>query len=155
MSFLAEQLEGDAQKLILEDVEKMTALAKKGDDVDSEEASVELMSLAFSRMSDEVNALIAARTTEMESSRDEARDANEEKTRFFANMSHELRTPLNAILGYGEMLAEDCEDLGYDDLLPDLKKITSAGSHLLSLINNILDISKIEAGRMDLYLTSF
>ena len=70
-------------------------------------------------------------------------------------MSHELRTPLNAILGYGEMLAEDCEDLGYDDLLPDLKKITSAGSHLLSLINNILDISKIEAGRMELYLTSF
>ena len=53
------------------------------------------------------------------------------------------------------MLAEDCEDLGYDDLLPDLKKITSAGSHLLSLINNILDISKIEAGRMELYLTSF
>jgi len=155
MSFLADQLEGDAQKLILEDVEKMTELAKKGDDVDSEEASVELMSLAFSRMSDEVNALIAARTTEMESSRDEARDANEEKTRFFANMSHELRTPLNAILGYGEMLAEDCEDLGYDDLLPDLKKITSAGSHLLSLINNILDISKIEAGRMELYLTSF
>jgi CheY-like chemotaxis protein len=70
-------------------------------------------------------------------------------------MSHELRTPLNAILGYGEMLAEECEDLGYDDLLPDLKKITSAGSHLLSLINNILDISKIEAGRMELYLTSF
>ena len=113
------------------------------------------MSLAFSRMSDEVNALISARTSEMETSRDEARDANAEKTRFFANMSHELRTPLNAILGYGEMLAEDCEDLGYDDLLPDLKKITSAGSHLLSLINNILDISKIEAGRMELYLTSF
>ena len=53
------------------------------------------------------------------------------------------------------MLAEDCEDMGYDDLLPDLKKITSAGSHLLSLINNILDIPKIEAGRMELYLTSF
>ena len=155
MSFLADQLEGDAQKLILEDIEKMTELAKEGDGAGNEEASVELMSLAFSRMSDEVNALISARTSEMETSRDEARDANAEKTRFFANMSHELRTPLNAILGYGEMLAEDCEDLGYDDLLPDLKKITSAGSHLLSLINNILDISKIEAGRMELYLTSF
>ena len=133
----------------------MTELAKEGDGAGNEEASVELMSLAFSRMSDEVNALISARTSEMETTRDEARDANAEKTRFFANMSHELRTPLNAILGYGEMLAEDCEDLGYDDLLPDLKKITSAGSHLLSLINNILDISKIEAGRMELYLTSF
>ncbi len=155
MSFLADQLEGDAQKLILEDIKKMTELAKEGDGASNEEASVELMSLAFSRMSDEVNALISARTSEMETSRDEARDANAEKTRFFANMSHELRTPLNAILGYGEMLAEDCEDLGYDDLLPDLKKITSAGSHLLSLINNILDISKIEAGRMELYLTSF
>ena len=155
MSFLADQLEGDAQKLILNDITKMTELAKEGDGTGNEEASVELMSLAFSRMSDEVNALISARTSEMESSRDEARDANAEKTRFFANMSHELRTPLNAILGYGEMLAEDCEDLGYDDLLPDLKKITSAGSHLLSLINNILDISKIEAGRMELYLTSF
>ena len=70
-------------------------------------------------------------------------------------MSHELRTPLNAILGYGEMLYEDCEDLGYDDLLPDLKKITSAGSHLLSLINNILDLSKIEAGKMELFVTGF
>ena len=53
------------------------------------------------------------------------------------------------------MLAEECEDLGYDDLLPDLKKITSAGTHLLSLINNILDISKIESGKMELYITSF
>ena len=155
MSFLADQLEGSAQKLILGDIAKMTELAKTGDKEGNEDASVELMSLAFSRMSDEVGALITARTSEMETSRDEANEANAEKTRFFANMSHELRTPLNAILGYGEMLAEECEDLGYDDLLPDLKKITSAGSHLLSLINNILDISKIEAGRMELYLTSF
>ncbi len=155
MSFLADRLEGDAKILILEDIKKMQALAKKGDGASTEDASVELMSLAFARMSDEVNSLISARTKEMETSRDEARDANAEKTRFFANMSHELRTPLNAILGYGEMLEEDCEDLGYDDLLPDLKKMTSAGSHLLSLINNILDISKIEAGRMELYLTNF
>ena len=121
----------------------------------SEEASVELMLVAFSRMSDEVNGLIDARTSEMETARDEARDASDQKTKFFANMSHELRTPLNAILGYGEMLYEDCEDLGYDDLLPDLKKITSSGTHLLSLINNILDLSKIEAGKMELFVTSF
>ena len=154
MSHLADQLEGEARTLILNDIEKMRNLALEETER-GEEASVELMLLAFTRMSDEVNALIDARTGEMEKARDEAIDAKGETSRFFANMSHELRTPLNAILGYGEMLAEDCEDLGYDDLLPDLKKITSAGTHLLSLINNILDISKIESGKMELYITSF
>ena len=154
MSHLADQLEGDAKTLILNDIGRMRELEKQETER-GEEASVELMLLAFTRMSDEVNALINARTSEMEKARDEAIDAKGETSRFFANMSHELRTPLNAILGYGEMLAEDCEDLGYDDLLPDLKKITSAGTHLLSLINNILDISKIESGKMELYITSF
>tara|TARA_Y100000590_G_scaffold13649_1_gene16496 strand:+ start:4103 stop:7102 length:3000 start_codon:yes stop_codon:yes gene_type:complete len=154
MSHLADQLEGDAKTLILNDIDKMRELEKQETER-GEEASVELMLLAFTRMSDEVNALINARTSEMEKARDEAIDAKGETSRFFANMSHELRTPLNAILGYGEMLAEECEDLGYDDLLPDLKKITSAGTHLLSLINNILDISKIESGKMELYITSF
>ena len=155
MSALADQLDGSARTLILNDIKKMKDLADNSDRNSSEEASVELMLVAFSRMSDEVNGLIDARTGEMETARDEARDASDQKTKFFANMSHELRTPLNAILGYGEMLYEDCEDLGYDDLLPDLKKITSSGSHLLSLINNILDLSKIEAGKMELFITSF
>jgi signal transduction histidine kinase/CheY-like chemotaxis protein len=155
MSALADQLDGSARTLILNDIKKMKDLADSSDRNASEEASVELMLVAFSRMSDEVGGLIDARTGEMETARDEARDASDQKTKFFANMSHELRTPLNAILGYGEMLYEDCEDLGYDDLLPDLKKITSSGSHLLSLINNILDLSKIEAGKMELFITSF
>ena len=155
MTALADQLDGSARTLILNDIKKMNELADNADRNSSEEASVELMLVAFSRMSDEVNGLIDARTSEMETARDEARDASDQKTKFFANMSHELRTPLNAILGYGEMLYEDCEDLGYDDLLPDLKKITSSGSHLLSLINNILDLSKIEAGKMELFVTSF
>ena len=155
MSALADQLDGSARTLILNDIKKMKDLADNSDRNASEEASVELMLVAFSRMSDEVGGLIDARTVEMETARDEARDASDQKTKFFANMSHELRTPLNAILGYGEMLYEDCEDLGYDDLLPDLKKITSSGSHLLSLINNILDLSKIEAGKMELFITSF
>jgi len=155
MTALADQLDGSARTLILNDIKKMNELADNADRKSSEEASVELMLVAFSRMSDEVNGLIDARTSEMETARDEARDASDQKTKFFANMSHELRTPLNAILGYGEMLYEDCEDLGYDDLLPDLKKITSSGSHLLSLINNILDLSKIEAGKMELFVTSF
>src|SRR5712691_10388632 len=70
-------------------------------------------------------------------------------------MSHELRTPLNAILGYSEVLQEETEDLGQEDFLPDLQKIHPAGKHLLALINDILDLSKIEAGKTDLFLETF
>jgi len=84
-----------------------------------------------------------------------AEAANQAKSNFLANMSHELRTPLNAIIGYSEMLQEELEDLGQDDLIPDLRKIHSAGRHLLAMINDVLDISKIEAGKMDLFVESF
>ncbi|HIK40313.1 PAS domain S-box protein [Thermoleptolyngbya sp. M55_K2018_002] len=84
-----------------------------------------------------------------------AEEANRAKSQFLANMSHELRTPLNAIIGYSEMLQEDAHDFGYGDIVPDLEKIRGAGQHLLALINDILDISKIEAGRMELYLETF
>jgi signal transduction histidine kinase/CheY-like chemotaxis protein len=78
--------------------------------------------------------------------------ASQHKSAFLANMSHELRTPLNAVIGYSEMLQEIAEDEGFEQLLPDLGKIRDAGRHLLNLINDILDLSKIEAGKMDLYL---
>jgi signal transduction histidine kinase/CheY-like chemotaxis protein/HAMP domain-containing protein len=81
--------------------------------------------------------------------------ASRYKSEFLANMSHELRTPLNAIIGYSEMLQEEAEELGHTDFTPDLQKIDAAGKHLLALINDILDLSKIEAGRMDLYLETF
>jgi signal transduction histidine kinase/DNA-binding response OmpR family regulator len=89
---------------------------------------------------------------ELVTARDQALDANKAKSTFLANMSHELRTPLNAIIGYSELIEEECEETGQDDFVPDLKKIQSAANHLLSLINDILDLSKIEAGKMDLYL---
>ncbi|MEG4248147.1 response regulator [Microcoleus sp. Pol10D4] len=91
----------------------------------------------------------------LQSALEAAESANRAKSTFLANMSHELRTPLNAIIGYSEMLQEEAEELGDEAFVPDLEKICSAGKHLLSMIDDILDISKIEAGRMDLYLETF
>jgi len=84
----------------------------------------------------------------LRASKEAAVEANQAKSAFLANMSHELRTPMNAILGYSEMLIEEAEDVGQDDFIPDLKKINQAGSHLLALINDVLDLSKIESGKM-------
>ena len=84
-----------------------------------------------------------------------AEAANRSKSQFLANMSHELRTPLNAIIGYSEMLQEEAEDAGQEDFVPDFQKIYAAGKQLLGLINDVLDLSKIEAGKMDLFLETF
>jgi len=92
---------------------------------------------------------------ELLSAKHAAEDANRAKSTFLANMSHELRTPLNAIIGYSEMLEEETRDSGKIENVQDLKKIQSAGKHLLSLINDVLDLSKIEAGKMGLHLETF
>ena len=92
---------------------------------------------------------------ELQIAMEKARSASQAKTDFLAKVSHELRTPLNAIIGYSEMLIEESEDDGLETYTDDLTKIHSSGEHLLTLINDILDISKIEAGKMDLYLEDF
>ncbi|CAN5563911.1 hypothetical protein BH09PLA1_BH09PLA1_01130 [soil metagenome] len=91
----------------------------------------------------------------LKDAKDAAEQASRAKSLFLANMSHELRTPLNAIIGYSEMLAEDALAAGQTQTVDDLKKITQAGKHLLSLINDVLDLSKVEAGKMRLHLEEF
>jgi signal transduction histidine kinase len=102
-----------------------------------------------------VNAELEHRQHELKMLMQAAQTANQAKSRFLANMSHELRTPMNAIIGYSEILAEEAEDLRQEALIPDLRKINSAGKHLLTLISDLLDLSKIEAGKMELDLETF
>ncbi len=92
---------------------------------------------------------------ELITARDEALEASRTKSAFLANMSHELRTPMNAIIGYSEMMIEDAADLKPEEFVPDLEKVRAAGKHLLSLINDILDLSKIEAGKMTIFMEPF
>jgi signal transduction histidine kinase len=95
------------------------------------------------------------RASQLRVAKEAAEAADRTKSQFLANMSHELRTPLNAIIGYSEMLQEMAQDEDQEEFIPDLQKITSAGKHLLELINDILDLSKIEAGKMTLSAETF
>ena len=98
---------------------------------------------------------VERRTTQLAEAREGALEASRAKSEFLANMSHELRTPLNAIIGYSEMLMEEAQDSGQEDAVPDLDRILVSGRYLLTLINGVLDLSKIEAGKMDVYLERF
>lgn len=98
---------------------------------------------------------VEERTVQLNKAKEMAETANIAKSQFLAKMSHELRTPMNAIIGYSEMLMEDAQDLGITECVADIGKIHSAGKHLLGLINDVLDLSKIESGRMEVYLETF
>jgi signal transduction histidine kinase/AmiR/NasT family two-component response regulator len=155
-------------------VGSLLALALAGATVLAQKAnrSVEEVALVNETLRDEVNirkeaeaALeahgarleyeVAERTRELSDAREAAETANTAKSAFLANMSHELRTPLNAVIGYSEMMAEDLEADGKPEYVDDLMKIRASGQHLLALINDILDLSKIEAGRAELHLEEF
>ena len=121
------------------------------------DAQVEGVVVAFSnitlrkRVEDELKRAIE----EAETAKANAEAANVAKSQFLANMSHELRTPLNAVIMYSELLQEEAVDRGVESFVPDLEKIRAGGMHLLALVNGVLDLSKIEAGKMDLYLETF
>jgi PAS domain S-box-containing protein len=102
----------------------------------------------------DISARIRARN-ELNLAKETAEAANESKSQFLANMSHELRTPLNAVIMYSELLAEEAEDQNIPGFIPDLQRIRGAGKHLLELVNGVLDISKVEAGKMELYPEEF
>lgn len=101
------------------------------------------------------SAQLASAKLQADKAREDAEQANRAKSQFLANVSHELRTPLNAIIGYSEMIEEDLEAGAHDDVGPDLRRIQTAARHQLTLINDILDLAKIEAGKMTLSIEEF
>jgi len=111
--------------------------------------------MELSRVRDELEHRVEERTRELNIAKHTAEEANIAKGQFLANMSHELRTPLNAIIGYSELIEEEVIEQKHEMYIPDLEKINSAGKHLLYLVDDILDISKIEANKMEMFIESF
>lgn len=140
----------------------MTRIAKRADEPGQLARAFQHMAHEVATREQNLSQAVEQRTAQLAKSmkiaqqaKIQAEEANTTKSKFLANMSHELRTPLNAIIGYSEMLVEEITDLRVPNLIPDVQKINGAGKHLLGLINNILDLSKVEAGKIELYLETF
>ncbi|BBI32634.1 response regulator [Cohnella abietis] len=127
----------------------------KDSEIQEKASEISEMNKELRQLNENLEELVKERTAQLEQAHDEAIKANMIKSQFLANMSHELRTPLNAIIGYSELLVEEAEELGEQTFVEDLGKIRNAGKHLLNLINDILDISKIEAGKMEVHMETF
>jgi signal transduction histidine kinase len=112
---------------------------------------ISLLGVTFNSMSAQLKMLVGT----LEQARDVAEAATQAKNLFLANMSHELRTPLSVIISHSEMLQDNAQELGYQQLIPKLEQIRSSGNHLLAIISNLLDFSKIEADKMEYYLETF
>lgn len=126
-------------------------LLSKNADLSQEISERESVEKELKKHRNHLEDLVERRTLDLASARDAALEASRSKSLFLANMSHELRTPLNAIIGYSEILLEESDAVSEGEMFSDVNKIHLAGRHLLALINDILDLTKIETGKMDLY----